>query len=108
SARIEVVGAVVSAVGNYGHRANRIAEVLRIPRATVRGWVHRLPEASPVLQQLAAHIAVEIGVDVRAPEVPRRPPCTAGTEGLALALDDLARAGWGLTRPDPTHTATGP
>lgn len=107
SASIEVVGAVVSAFVNYGHRPNRIAEVLRMPRSTVRGWVHRLPEASPVLQQLTARIVVEIGVDVPQPEVPSRPPCTPGTQGLALALDHLARTAWGLTQPDPAHTAAG-
>ncbi len=107
SASIEVVGAVVCAFVNYGHRPNRIAEVLRMPRSTVRSWLHRLPASSPVLQQLTVRIAVEIGVDVAQPEVPSRPPCTPASEGLALALDQLARTAWGLTRPDPAHTAAG-
>ena len=108
SAGIEVIGVVITGFVNYGHRADRIAAALRMPRSTVRAWVRGLADASPVFGQLAVHIGLNLGAVVRSPQSPKQPVCTAATKNAAGALDQLANAAHALTTPDSPHTATGP
>jgi hypothetical protein len=108
SAGVEVLGVVINGFVNYGHRADRIAAALQMPRSTVRAWVRGLADAADVFSRLTAHVAVGIGAVIRYPQRPRLPVCTARTENAARALDELAYAAHALTTPDIPHTATGP
>jgi hypothetical protein len=49
-----------------GHR--RIAATLRVPAATVRGWLRRAAERLEVIRSWFWTVAVTIGVDVRIPD----------------------------------------
>ena len=100
---------VVSAAVNHGHRAHRIAEVLRLPRTTVRRWVHGLAEADGVICRLSAHIGINLG-GAGLPCRQRRPrvASTPASQAVALALDELAYAATAITRPDPPNNTKAP
>lgn len=73
SCGIEMFGTVITSVVNYGHRPNRIAEVLRLARTTVRRWTCGLATADTVFARLAARIDVDLNLGVPA-AVPARQP----------------------------------
>jgi hypothetical protein len=98
SCGIELFGTVITSVVNYGHRPNRIAEVLRLARTTVRRWTRGLATADTVFARLAAHIDVDLNLGVPPRYRPANPPSTPARRGVALALDQLAYAATAIIR----------
>lgn len=63
----DVVGAAVAArAGGAGHRG--AAEGLRVPAATVRGWLRRLAGRLEPVRVFLLRVAVGAGIDVAVPE----------------------------------------
>jgi hypothetical protein len=62
----DVIGAAVTArAGGAGHR--RVGRRLRVPAATVRGWLRRLAARLEPARVLLVQVAVRAGVDVAVP-----------------------------------------
>jgi hypothetical protein len=63
----EVIGAALAArSGGQGHR--RIATALRVPAATVRGWLRVMTGRLAAARAHLLQVAVRAGVDIRVPE----------------------------------------
>lgn len=91
SASVEVVGAAIQGRVNAGHSFDRVAEVLKLNHATVRGWLRRVHAAAPAVGWLTNDIVTRFGA---APYPARelRPPCVPHTTAVALAFAELAYA----------------
>ena len=63
----DVIGAAVTArAGGAGHRP--VGQRLRVPAATVRGWLRRLATRLGPLRVFLLQVAVRAGVDITVPE----------------------------------------
>lgn len=82
----DVIGAAVEArAGGAGHR--RVGQQLKVPAATVRGWLRRLAGRLEPVRVVLLQVAVRAGVDVR---VPAALGCR--WRDLLAALDTAAEA----------------
>lgn len=89
----DVVGAAVEArAGGVGHRA--AGERLKVPAATVRGWLRRLAGRLGPARVVLLQVAVRAGVDVTVP-----PAWGCRWRDLLAALDTAAAAVTGRFGP---------
>jgi hypothetical protein len=110
SCGIEVIGAAIGGRVNVGHSHARVAQVLGLPRTTVRAWLRGITGAAETVRALTRHVVAGIGTYVSFPQLQQRPDCTPATQDVARAFAELTYAASALTRPDPpsrSASATG-